>query len=329
MLEVVTLFTAVCLAMPEYVDPASAMKQGMVLGGFAALGNPSSFHNELVRMLRLHMMGEAMDLFRDYLATAKLPKGYKIEQLPDRMLLRPAGQQPTAESWHRDETPRKKLPEDEGCDEKDIIFGGWLNLDPVGSDPQAFSCVVGTHNDARGKAGFAKFSKEQVAEHKFKERKETTLVHPGEWIVFNQNIVHEVVAVKHKTEQRRLFFGWRLTMSDTPLWHDTRATMVAQGVPRLPSGQKPGMYAALHWVNWVDRLHEWSQKTFIPELLYLNDKPRDDKTVCVIERFLPDLAHLGLQPYEDYSAEELAIFTPKAVHKCKAMGFEEFVDVEL
>ena len=102
-----------------------------VLGGFSALGNPASFHNDLVRELRLQAHGPVQSVLSEF-----ADPGQKFEQIPDRMMFRPKGQVPTAESWHRDESKLAKPG--------DKIFGGWLNLD---SKSQYFSCCPGTHLD--------------------------------------------------------------------------------------------------------------------------------------------------------------------------------------
>ena len=99
-------------------------------GGFGALGNPSSFHNELVRQLRLRIMMSAVPLFSTYEAQARKGKRrYAIlEQLLDRMLFRPAKDKPTAESWHRDISLHLEEFRGANIDEGDIVFGGWIEF---------------------------------------------------------------------------------------------------------------------------------------------------------------------------------------------------------
>src|SRR4029077_13121294 len=94
-------------------------------GGFGALGNPSSFHNECVRQLRLRMMMTAVPLFATF--ESQRPGGMpprKLEQLLDRMLYRPPKDKPTAESWHRDISVHLEAFRGPNIDLADVVFGG-------------------------------------------------------------------------------------------------------------------------------------------------------------------------------------------------------------
>jgi hypothetical protein len=133
-------FQATCRSFPEYSQPVA--NNQYVIGGFAALGNPASFHNEFVRKLRQWALQEVLHVFRP------IREGRKLEQDIDRMLWRTVGLQPSKETWHRDEANT--------ADEADDVFGGWWNLD---AKPQYFSCVLGTHQKTQGFKGFAKIDK--------------------------------------------------------------------------------------------------------------------------------------------------------------------------
>jgi hypothetical protein len=290
-------FDAALHGMPEFKQNPD----GYVMGGFAALGNPSSFHNPFVRKARAMLHVQAAAVFQAYASQASLPRGTHLEQLMDRMLFRPAGKVPTKESWHRDQSP---------VDEDDRVFGGWLNCDPIGADPQVFSCVLGTHNDKRGPKGFAKIDKTVARRERYDQRCTQVAVPPGHWIVFHQNIVHEVNAVRRDSPQRRVFAGWRLTVSDQPLFGEILRVCTNQGVPRLPSGQKVPMYAALHWTYERNRklLLDWSAAAIKPELLV--QRELKGKTLTVVPRFMSSLKELGLAMYPEYSKEELALLRP-------------------
>ncbi len=69
-------------------------------GGFGALANPASFHNEMVRELRLRAMLTALPLFGAVNTEEK--RNRRLEQIPDRMLYRHPTRKPVPESWHRD-----------------------------------------------------------------------------------------------------------------------------------------------------------------------------------------------------------------------------------
>lgn len=138
-------------AFPEFKPGAEAY----VMGGFGALANPASFHNLVVRRLREWCMHASVEgLWRDYVDTPGR-RGARLEQIIDRMMLRPKGTQPTSESWHRDVAI---LP---AGHEGDETFGGWLNLDDT---TQFFHCVPGTHTQPRdaGKKGFATIADKEL-----------------------------------------------------------------------------------------------------------------------------------------------------------------------
>jgi hypothetical protein len=303
-------FDAALHGMPEYLDK-DLSKIGYVMGGFAGLGNPSSFHNPFVRKVRALLAIRASSLFQSYAILASLPRGIRMEQLMDRTLYRPPNKVPTAEAWHRDQSP---------VDDDDLVFGGWLNCDPVGSQPQSFSCVFGTHKtagtgvhkDARGEQGFVKIDEEERKKQKYRSRATTVSVPPGHWIVFHQNIVHEVVAIARAAPQRRVFAGWRLTTSDQPLFGEEELYKVCtqQGVPRLPSGQKVPMYASLHWTYERNRkmLLDWCQQAIKPNLLVT--KELHEKQLSVVPRYMSSLKELGLAMYPAYSEHEMALLRP-------------------
>ena len=83
----------------------------------------------------------------------------KLEILMDRLMYRPVGRKPGAESWHRDQSP-------EALDD-DIIYGGWVNFDDF---PHTLSCCPRTHLDRNDKGGFNKISKEDTPYYKAKKK---------------------------------------------------------------------------------------------------------------------------------------------------------------
>lgn len=88
-----------------------------VLGGFAAFGNPASFHNSLLRKIRLKCREKAMELFRIMSKNSRRHLS-RLEMLWDRFMFREKGQTPSDETWHRDVIPCNKI------DEWDEVFGG-------------------------------------------------------------------------------------------------------------------------------------------------------------------------------------------------------------
>lgn len=266
---------------PEYLRTPHPV---YVLGGFGALGNPASFHHPAIRHLRYRLMSTAIPFF-----TALAP-GMHIEQLFDRTSLRRKGTAPSAELWHRDKSPTT-----------DTVFGGWINLDL--SITQNFSCVPGTHNEEVTGSGFKKFTPEEGRE--FKRRKELVACPPGHWIVFNQHLVHEVLSKKAKQDSLRQYIGFRLTQSIHPLFDNTHV-FIEQGVPLLPSGQRPPMFAANHTSFFPDMLDSWSEKTFQSVCLHKTNRDR-----LRVDRFMESLVAYGFPLYPAYSPDEIAIMTPQ------------------
>jgi len=256
---------------PEYKDPAHTAR--LVQGGFAALGNCSSFHNPFARTARSAWHWVATAFFRqlqlvmdesnlstvptdsdmnDGKSDAKSITGssgggggggagrvstnLRLEQLVDRILWRDPNQTPSAESAHRDESP---------CQPGDMVFGGWLNCNLTQS--HHFSCVPTSQKPpalAGATTGFTKLTKAESKVYQSQMKSIECL--PGEWIVFYQNLVHCVNPTKLKFRAKRLFAGWRLTTHVKPLFADQRLVMIDQvktrAKPELnPTRKKPDL----------------------------------------------------------------------------------------
>ena len=330
-------------SMPEFTHQSPKY----VMGGFGTLGNPSSFHCPLARTIRLTRMSTAILLFDAYdnacrlfgkmadpvdvrrfvdPATGRMDPsqldalaaeqreqskqssrhpGRYLQQLFDRMMHRPVGASATGESFHRDESLHKHR--------RDQVFGGWVNLSNA---TQLFSCVKGTQWDPRveGSNGFAKITKEAVDAMGYEEQKTTVEVPPGCWICFDQHLVHEVVSKVQKNEpQWRLFTGFRLCETAEPLFDDTRHVIRQQGVPRLPSGQVPPMYADNHWMFPKNReqLVEWSSIAVQEVCLENRVMKKDGSVFRVVKRELPSLQEMGMPLYAPYRQEEIEIMEPR------------------
>ena len=252
---------------PEYKNQPGQIPL-LVMGGFAALGNPASFHNPLVRKLRRRCYDQSRAFFHGLIAShLTLAKKLKVEILFDRMMYRQIHQSATAEAWHRDVADSASIiPTDE-------VLGGWLNLD---SQPQYFSCIPGSHLGVQQsdlKSGFnevynvealkvrteyaselaeiqdkKKFLNEHIKPvmRSLKNVAVRVVIPPGHLLLFPQYLLHEVVADAAKYNMRRLFVGWRITVSDQAFWPETLTILQTQAVPRLPGGMWPPMYAASH-----------------------------------------------------------------------------------
>lgn len=267
-----------------------------VMGGFSALGNPGSFHNPLVRKLRQWCMATLMPVFSELCKLLERPD-YKLEQIVDRMMFRPAGAKPSHESWHRDEAP--------SADPDDLTFGGWINLD---DSDQFFSCVPETHHVQRGTTGFGKIDGAIYASDKACYR-----VPSGSIVLFYEHIVHEVVSRAAKHDMYRLFLGWRLTTSTEPLILSLDRRLETQAIMPLKSQQMPPMYAALHWINWRNKLQDWATRALVDVCLVkrqvLSGRDRG-KQFTVPRRHMKSLRGSGLPRYRRYASHERAILRP-------------------
>lgn len=307
------LFNETLLDFKEYKSPT--LDTIYVKGGFGGLGNPSSFHNYLVRILRMRLMAShIVKVFGELESKSRPesksgpeksgPKKRKLCQLIDRMSIRRKGVTLTSESWHRDETP--KIPKDTD------IFGGWLNLD---NDNQFFSCVKGTQilsRDIENKEskGFATITPEEIEREKYEKRKSKIKVPSGHCIIFYQNIVHEVLKVKYDKRSVKLYVGWALTNKEIIDYSDA---IKNNGVVQIPSKQFPPMYAKMDLNFRMKDLIQWSKDTFYDKDLEHKVGKGKIKEYRIIPRFMKSLKEMGYELYEPYDDMEIEILKPNTI----------------
>lgn len=291
--------------MPEFKNPGNMVQTGehFVCGGFAALGNPSSFHNTFVRKIRtIAHECVLMSVFETLLSQ---DKDLLFEQVIDRMMFRRAPKKPSREAWHRDESPNAL--------EGDTIYGGWINLDETS---QYFSGCPGTHLDVGNEnTGFAKIPKEQ--HQRYNQLKKKIEIPPGHIFIFYERMAHEVLPTSRKGDMHRLFLGWRTTYSNKPLFTDLEARLQKRSVMQIKSGQTPPTYPRLYWSNWRDKLQAWSNN--------LVDRCTHTKTVTskssnfygesyrVSHRHMASLEYYGLitDLCPPYTRDEINILKPQ------------------
>jgi len=299
-------FLAAVRTSPEFLPGAEAF----VMGGFAALANPSSFHNPFVRRLRRQAMDALLPLLRDYIRQfMPNPAEFKIEQVIDRMMLRHAGVSATAESWHRDEAVNVL--------DDDVVFGGWWNLS---EHDQVFIGVPRTHTAVKGHGGFAPI-KLAAQKDACDQAKQHIRIPPGAIFIFHENMIHAVNAKPAAHDAYRVFLGWRLTASDTPIHANIRQLLADQAVIPLKSGQVPPMYGSLHWTNWRDKIVAFTARNIraVPGLVETRTvkSGKDAGTqVVVVVRHMPSLRFLAqahpavFRLFDPYTEDEIRMHLP-------------------
>jgi hypothetical protein len=327
---------------PEYLRNPTT-EPVYVLGGFAALGNPASFHNTLVRKLRVMCWKKAIKLFHKMINRyydTNLKNNYKVEVLYDRMMYRKTGQKAVAEAWHRDVMPPSLILD------QDEIYGGWINLD---STDQYFSCIPGSHlgiiqrgipsgfntmekresakllKNIKVKEAIKKLTKVQKEKYinnlvkpimaYVSQKKHKFKIPPGHMVIFPQYIMHEVVANAVKHDMYRLFLGWRITISDKSLL-DNDYYMKNQAVVPLPGGMIPPMYSASHQ----------SQQLGIPTLKKMNEV---EKKNFNMGKWSQDLNDKYIQLYPTDQMKKLSKRLEKTKNKKKIIAKmnKEYLDV--
>jgi len=281
-----------------------------VRGGFAALGNPSSFHHPYVRRKREELMAVALE------ADVLPLKGRKLEKPFDRVTFRRVGEKPTAEAVHRDEAPTAV--------DGDDVFGGWLNLDPT---PQFFHCCPWTHTEVGGQnKGFATIT-DPAEKTRCQDKMRRVQIPSGHLLIFYERLVHEVAPSPAPIDLRRIHCGWRLTHADEPLFGaaETNRWIDEQAVPKIKSGQEPLLWPksyANFSARWAD-LQTWSQRTFRPSLLYVATIGGGGKFVgqqwTRVNAKCPSLASMGAK-FREYDRHERDVVFPRRMMNLLTVG---------
>ena len=290
---------------PEYL-PNRRDKETYVMGGFSALGNASSFHNPFVRFLRLHAMRAVYPTFKTVTARLDEPGATPLllSEIIDRMLYRPAGVKPSKDTWHRDIKPQQ--------DDDETIYGGWIN---TSNENQYLSCVLMTHTDEpnpRDPKGFAKITdKRLIAQYETDKTK--IEVPPGAILIFNERMVHEVLADVKPYPVRRVFLAWMTTSRRGEHFPpQVDEDLRDQAVVQIKSGQIPTLFSKMHTVFHLKKLAKWAEETFVLQMLHEETQGPDAKQMPNETFKLPymvaySLRVLRLPLYEAYKPHEVAI----------------------
>lgn len=296
------------LASPEFQNPQPTNDEWLpVLGGFAALGNASSFHSHFARLMREITLAQLLE--DDVLPT----QGRRVECAFDRMLLRKPGQTVSIDGdMHRDECPFATPGDD--------VFGGWINLD---DRPQVFRCAPGSHadvGDQNSGRGFAKLSDEEKSH--YAPRLVDIVIPPGSIIVFYERIVHLVSPSTASQTMYRMFIGIRLTFQTEYMMGEEELERVIrnQAVPRLKSNQIPRLWPKSYqnFSKYFQPLTEWSVTTFVDSMIesvVVNSSNPNawykGKTFVRVPVFMKSLHELGLPMHPQYTNDEISVLRPQ------------------
>ena len=204
-----------------------------------------------------------------------------VTSMFNRFCIRYPGTSTGQEAPHRDSDP-----------ENGFYYGGWLN---TGDKRQFFTCMLGSHNYTTDGARFGKLAGAELEDYKL--HRSTIAIEPGQIIVF-KSLKHEIHNIQCTAVTSKIWHSFFVSPTEDSLLYDPTEIARQLKVPLLPSKQQCPMYAVLHYVNWRDRLRQFSAN--------IHDRFIDQETGLVI-RFLDQVpnAGAGLPPYSEAELERL------------------------
>jgi len=294
--EMVKQLGAEVCSFPEYHESVP-LTERFPLGGFSAYATASSFHNPLVRNLRVTAYG----IMKQVLSAVAASKGplFKKECLIGPLLVRPPNRGASSSTWHRAEAP--------AATGDDVVFGGWWSFSPVSS---VFSCVPGSHKGITEHAGFAPIDLEES--YRFDGLKCKIEVPSGSILLFDQKLIHEIPSAARSHQTTQLFLGWRVTESITSLYPGLMQQLADQGPVVLQTGGLVESYSKMHLLRGgLSKLVAFSDNFKAVCKQDLVVKSGKNKGVhSVVHRHMASLKSSGLRLYPSYTSSERAIFVP-------------------
>lgn len=336
---------------PEYRQGTAGRHTQRVLGGFGALGNPSSFHHTEVQELRMRLKKNVVGpMLAHYVRVRGWTDDHvNLESLFDRLCVRfKEFGSVSAETWHRDiydgaKYGHRELPRSLPGNLRDLLFGGWVNMS---DEDQFFVCEIGSHRGEEAQraqdlgGGFAQVDKQRQEEAARElerqanrhigvvrcNRKGHVVVPPGHIVMFPQNLLHAVLPGPGPTTPGlRLFLGHRLTCESVPLFPDLARVVTNNEVPHIPSGQRPPMYSQNHYAffSTTSRYRDWGTSTFKQQCLFDRVTPsgvaystpgsRNDRDPDANrQRTMPSLSSMGFEPY-GYTRLTVSALMPESI----------------
>lgn len=256
--------------MPEFKTETTRF-----VGGCGLLANPSSFHNSLVRRLRIEIFESAREIFT---ALAEHLGFDRIELLIGQMLQRMPGQAPQKEFY-------REQPLSRNLEQGDLVLSGWFNVEDT---PQTFCYCPSSHLD-----GVNTYSESRV------------IVPPKHVVIFYSSLVQNFMS--KAARQRALFLGWRLTNGNLAFVPNIKDLLVTQSVIPLKSGRLPEMWPQSYWYDRPELLRLSTNFAF-----FLQTETAVNAVLSVrhVFRFCPSLSQLGFPLYSRYTSEETEMYKP-------------------
>ena len=195
--------------MPEFIYPMPKL----VDGGFGALANPGSFHTPAVRALRKFIGVGTWALFQRVclLEHPQDASTWRLEQLLDRVAVRPVGSATSAEDWHRDQAPTRnervwRMGQFGPPDHRTRAGCAVLLVQPRNTSAAPRRCRLFARREEENRVQAATRARTRIE------------IPPGHMLVFFQNLVHEVHHRVMDYTSLRLFVGFRLTQDTRSLF---------------------------------------------------------------------------------------------------------------
>lgn len=302
----------------------------VVCGATSFAGPPSLTHAVPMRRARAHTSAYLMPMLRMFISLVETALGIsdlKLARWPDRVMIRPPGLAPSAESWHRDSPDVSRVNE--------FWTGGWINCN---SEPQYFCAIERSHFFTPNETtGFGPIPKDQHADLNVRVKAQANqpgfdkrgyiVVPPGHIVYFASTLAHKVTGKKLDYTDVKMFIGHHFTVyNDSGVFRKKRLIPVEElqqqlkdnAVTYMGSGQRSPMYPANYLVCRDTQLPIY--EAFERDILQpgamnpLRDaegkilhKAHDDGT-----RAMRSLAEQGLPLYPAYSESELTMMVPQS-----------------
>lgn len=265
--------------------------QLFVLGGFGALGNPSSFHHPLKRQLMINVYNHIQPKFKDLFEFFEDHTDYKyFSMIPDRFCIRRNDQEVSAETWHKDQSLTKEMSGNT------IVFGGWINLDTAIT--QKFTCAENelimpketrAYYENNTSSGYTPQQSERL-----NEKRKTVEIPPGHMLLFNELLTHEVTKSKSKSKfdpsktSYRCFIKFIIRTIPEPYWSPVRMENFFNRQTQIGMSTYQAdapMYASAHSSTAIDKNIEFSAQ-LLPRFRTRELHSKKYGDVLVIDRYL-------------------------------------------